>query len=42
MGLTRTRGVAGIWVGAVLVLVMLLGSKFPETERVAAGIPARE
>lgn len=27
---------------AVAIVVMLLGSKFPKTERVAAGIPARE
>ncbi len=33
---------AMVLIPAVVSLVMLLGSKFPKTERVAAGIPARE
>jgi predicted MFS family arabinose efflux permease len=33
---------AMVLIPAVASLVMLLGSKFPKTERVAAGIPARE
>jgi MFS family permease len=33
---------AVVLVPSLAILVMLLGSKFPKTERVAAGIPARE
>jgi MFS family permease len=33
---------AVVLIPSVTVLVMLLGSKFPKTERAAAGIPARE
>jgi MFS family permease len=33
---------AVVLIPALAILVMLLGSKFPKTERVAAGIPARE
>jgi MFS family permease len=33
---------AVVLVPSVAVLIMLLGSKFPKTERAAAGIPARE
>ncbi len=33
---------AVVLIPALAILVMLVGSKFPKTERVAAGIPARE